>query len=595
MSTSSQSTPRTVLGVYLTVQTIEAVLLRASDDGEQVLHRMVRPRLRLGDATRPDDFSSVLPGMKSSDDIDFTLEVGDGDDDLDLDDPVLQSLQKGKAPTEGAQLFAVQLREILAECRTRGHDTPDLAFCVDTPDVDIVELSLRPDTDAQPSTGLAGLWSRAGALTSGISAEKQALLHTLRAQYDGAFDPKRVEFLPLTDGEDGLRTLALIPTTEEAVTPTLRTLARSDDAIELAGQLLDTDVSLLVHATASHLVPEPDQNTAVVRVGPDDTLLLFLKGTALQHVERLRSLTSFDPAETICSRVLLHQDELKIGNVDHVVLAGGPRDERLTERFETVYEDATIHLLHEDLQKDTLKVAAGVSLTPNAGMALAVAQRLAHAPDVNLFGPVSRTRRRRPSMFAWHTVAALLLLCAASLFFGWRYMEQQQAIANVEYRLSMSPVAMPEMTPDALKQRVDSLNAVHAKYNRALYVLDSLLVGSDEWSRAIERTALQTKEIDGIWFDNWSIDPATITIQGHALDRNKLAELARNFDGTIRELKFTDIQGQRAYPFTITVKRSIQMPEVTLRLREDALSPQKVVSRDASPQTVSQESAASQP
>jgi hypothetical protein len=153
-------------------------------------------------------------------------------------------------------------------------------------------------------------------------------------------------------------------------------------------------------------------------------------------------------------------------------------------------------------------------------------------------------------------------------------MEQQQNIADVEHRLSMSPVAMPELSPEALKQRVDSLNGVHAKYNRALYVLDSLLVGSDEWSRALERTALQTKAIDGIWFDNWSIDAATIEIQGHALDRNNLAELARNLDGTIRELKFTDIQGARAYPFTVTLARDISMPEVTTRLREDALNPQ---------------------
>ena len=572
MSTSS-STPRTALGVYLTPQTIEAVVYRSSEDSAQVLHRMVRPRLRLGDTARADDFSSVLPGMKSSDDVDFTLEVGDGGDDLDLDNPALQSLQKGKGPAEGAKLFAAQLREIVGECRTRGYGTPDLAFCVDTPDVDLVELTIKDEDDSETGARLSGLWNRATAVTSGVSTEKRVLQETLRAQYDRAFDAKRVAFVPMTaPDEDSTRYLALIPTAEEAVTPTLRTLSSTDETIDQLGRLLDAEASLLAHTAASHLAPEPDQTTAVVRVGTDDTLLLFLNGTELHHVERLRSLTSFDPAETICSRVLLHQDELKIGDVDHVLLAGGARDERLVERFEIVYDAAAVHLLHERLQDD-VKLTAGVSLTPDAGVALAAAQRLVHAPTVNLFGPAS-TQRRRPSMFAWHTVAALLLLCAFSLFFGWRYMEQQQNIADVEHRLSMSPVAMPELSPEALKQRVDSLNGVHAKYNRALYVLDSLLVGSDEWSRALERTALQTKAIDGIWFDNWSIDAATIEIQGHALDRNNLAELARNLDGTIRELKFTDIQGARAYPFTVTLARDISMPEVTTRLREDALNPQ---------------------
>jgi Tfp pilus assembly protein PilN len=377
----------------------------------------------------------------------------------------------------------------------------------------------------------------------------------------------------MTADTDGPRVLALVPTAEEAVSPTLRALASTDETIDLAGRLLDTEPSLLAHAATTHVAPEPEQTTAVVRVGTDDTLLLFLTGTELHHVERLRSLTSFDPAETISSRVLLHQDERKIGSVDHVILVGGPRDERLAERFEAVYPDADVHLLHERMQDGETKIAADVSLTPDAAVALAAAQRLVHAPSVNLFGTVARTRRRRPSMFAWHTVAALLLLCATALFFGWRYMEQQQNIADVQHRLSMSPVEMPELTPEALKQRVDSLNAVHAKYNRALYVLDSLLVGSDEWSRTIERTARQTEAIDGIWFDNWSIDASTIEIQGHALKRSNLAEMARNLDGTIQELKFTDIQGARAYPFTVTVQRQIEIPEVTTRLREDALNP----------------------
>ena len=199
-------------------------------------------------------------------------------------------------------------------------------------------------------------------------------------------------------------------------------------------------------------------------------------------------------------------------------------------------------------------------------------------------------------MFAWHTVVALGLLFAAALFFGWRYMEQQQKIADTKHQLSMSPVAMPELTPEALKQRVDSLDAVHAKYNRALYVLDSLLVSSDEWSRAIERTALQTDSIDGIWFDNWNVEASTIEIQGHALKRSNLAEMARNLDGTIQELKFTDIQGARAYPFTVIVQRDVAMPEVTARLREDALNPEiQTVSWEPVDQPVSKKAVEPQP
>ena len=563
---SPTPSPRTVLGVYLTPDTIDAVLLRASDAGEQVLHRMVRPRLRPGDTPSPDDFSSVLPGMKTSDEVDFTLEVGSGPDDLDRSNPGLRSLQHGE--DDDNPLFTAQLREILADCEAHGFGTPDLAFCVDTPDVASVEVTVPPAALEKQT-----LWTRAAALTSGKNNEERVLLEALQDTYDAPFDADRVAFIPMTPTGPDRRVLALVPTAQDAVAPTFRALAATDETVDAAGRLLDAEASLLAHLAATHVPAAPTETTAVVRVGSEDTLLLFLTGPELRRLERLRSLTSFDPAETICSRVLLHQDEYRIKEIDHVLLAGGPRDGRLAERFQAFYEDATVHVLHDVLQDDTVTIRPEVTLTPDAALALAVARRMLHAPAVNLFGDVAHTRRRAPSGLAWHTVAVLGLLFAVALFFGWRYTERQQEIAQVEQRLALSPVEMPDLSPEALQFRVDSLNTVHRTYNRALDVLDSLLVGSDEWSRAIERTARLTDEIDGLWFDNWSIDASTIKIQGHALKRSNLAALTRALEGTVQELKFTDIQGARAYPFLITIPRHIEMPEVTLRLRDEALAP----------------------
>lgn len=568
---SPDSSPRTVLGVSLTPDTIEAVLLRTSDTGDKVLHRMVRPRHQSGGATTSDDFSDVLPGMKTSDEADFTLEVGTGDNDLDLDDPVLRSLQKDDASGGTATLFTAQLREILAECQRKTGERPDLAFCVDTPDVAYVELTVSAAA-VEPQT----FWEQAAALASRTSNEQRALLDALRAAYDAPFDADRVVFVPMASDGPDRRVLALVPTRQESVTPTLRALAATDETVDTAGRLLDTEASLLTHLAATRISPASDETTAVVRVGSEDTLLLFLTGTELRHVERLRSLTAFDPAETICSRVLLHQDEYRIKDIHHVLLAGGPRDGRLAERFEAFYDDATVHVLHDGLLDADVSLGTDVSLTPDAGLALAVAQRMVHAPTVNLFGAGAHTRPRAPSAIAWHTVAVLALLFAVALFFGWRYMEREQEIAQVQQRHALTPVEMPKLTPEALKVRVDSLNAVHRTYTRALHVLDSLLVGSDEWSRAIERTSQLTGEIDGIWFDNWSIDASTIKLQGHALKRSNLAALTRALDGTVQELKFTDIQGARAYPFVITVPRQIELPDVTKKLREEALTPPPV-------------------
>jgi len=579
---ASASSPRTVLGVYVTPQTLEAVLLRDADTGPKVLHRMLRPRLRSGDAPRSDDYAGVLPGMRSSEDVDFTLEVGEGGNDLDFDDAGLTSLPS--AASNGPNLFTAQLREILTECRSLGVDTPDLAFCVDVPEVDYVAVDRRPE-DATPDGGTTGrLWQQAADRWAGRAADPKGLRTALRATYERPFDARRVAFVPLAEGEERERYLALVPTEQESVAPTLRALAATDESISFVQRRLDAEASLLARVAATHVPAESTDSIAVVRVGGEDTLLLFLEGTTLRHVDHLRSVTSFDPVETICSRVLLHQDERRVDEIDHVLLVGGPRGGRLADGFASFYSDAAIHELSTLIRDDvTVTAEVDAGMTPESAVAVAAALQLLNDSGPNLLGKRARPRRRATA-FAWHTMAMLGLLFGVSLFFGWHYMERQHEIADRKQRLEMHPVQLPELSPGALKQRVDSLNAVHARHNRALHVLDSLLVGSDEWSRAIERTARQTDEIDGLWLDNWSIDAATITLKGHALDRTNLAAFARNLGARVQELKFTDIQGVRAYPFTITMPRRIEMPEVTARLREKALMPEmQTASQQAAP------------
>jgi Tfp pilus assembly protein PilN len=470
---------------------------------------------------------------------------------------------------------------MLSECRALGFEAPDLAFCIDAPEVEYVPLTAPAGRVDDEERKVAGLWERATDALAGRSADTRRLLNALKTVAHRPVDAQRVSFLPLVSSEGDECHLALVPTEQESVGPTLRTLSATDETVEFVGRRLDAEAALLAETAAAHVPSGNDDTTAVVRVGAEDTLLLFLSGSTLQHVDHLRSVTSFDPVETICSRVLLHQDERRIEDIHHVLVVGGPRDGRLVDGFATFYENATIHDLSALLRAD-VSIAADVerSLTPESSLAIAAALRHLDATAHNLFGKAAQVRRR-PRAFAWHTVSVMVLLFAVALFFSWRYMDRQQEVASMEQQLAMSPVPLPELTPAALKQRVDSLNAVHARHNRALHVLDSLLVGSDEWSRAIERTARQTDEIDGLWLDNWSIDASTIKLQGHALDRNNLAAFARNLEGTIQELKFTDIQGVRAYPFVVTIPRQIDMPQVTERLREEALSPESGVVSDA--------------
>mgnify|MGYP006269982577 CR=1 FL=1 len=583
MSTSSS---RDVLGVSLTPQSVEAVLLRVDNGQPVVVQRFVHPRLRVGDDALAEDFAAALPGLKTSEESDFTLQVGTRSQEAPLDGTFNgpDGLSGDGAPSPQRTLprtFAGPLRDIIAECTERGFQDLDVIFVTGAPDVAHVEIATHLSTTAPPT----GVWDRLLSwLPFGATTPNDQLIKALRAAHKGGFDARRVKFLPMTPAASGTpRHLALIPTPSDSITPTLKTtLARDLDATAVR---FDSEVTLHTDTVRNYLKPDPKNTTAVVRVGTEDTLILFMSGSELVHVEHPRSLTSYDAPDTIASRVMLYQDEQQIETLDAVVLAGGSPDDRLVDSFRSFYPNAAIGRLHELLTSEHVSGNVDVlgSITPDAGLALAAGLRLIHAPgdDLNLLGVTEDDAGAMP-FFAWHTVAMLLLLVATTLFFVWRYVDQHDEIAELETRINANPIALPNISPQDLKTRVDSLNAVHAQYARALQVLDSLLMGSAEWSATLERAANETSNIEGIWFEEWELEDATITMRGHALDRNRVADLTRNLEGDIHELVYTEIEDKRVYQFEITVPRSTEMPAAALYLRERDLDSAAAASVTAS-------------
>ena len=63
---------------------------------------------------------------------------------------------------------------------------------------------------------------------------------------------------------------------------------------------------------------------------------------------------------------------------------------------------------------------------------------------------------------------------------------------------------------------IDSLEAVHARYMRAINVLEGLLQGSDRWSQALEQMSTEVSEVTGIWIESWNPRGAGLEVTGNA-------------------------------------------------------------------------------
>lgn len=597
-----------ILGVMVTGRGVHGVLLESGADGLRVLRRFMRQRsARLGAGSGLPDVEDGGPGG------DFTLQIGEGGGSDFGDNMFLGSefgsldagaVESGKATAAAPTTFTLELGDIIAECRDAGYHNPTLTFCAAASDVNMVELRL-PGKGGSTETAATRMrqrraGDRAPAKDKASSASRGQLMELLKHQHKGKIDDELVAFIPMVPSEEGMRRfLAVFPKADDAVAATVRALRDQDGRRLPSIRLEDTEVPLFVGLSraALGLMPErgpDDVNTLVVRAGAEDTLVLFMEGDQLRQSENLRSLTAFEAPETICSRVLLLQDEYGIGDVHQVLLLSEEREDDLIGSFEMFFPDARVESLRAfvpQLVEETADTVAPGPMIPAVGVALRLSDDDRYAEvfeDVNLL-PRSLMRRRLNLPVTWHVLALLVVLFCTVLFFMARYFsiesqitEHEQTIQELQAQTGSIPADITDAR--ALQARIDSLQALHARYMRALDVLEGLLRGSDLWSRALEETSAGVAKTSGIWIEDWSPAGSNLQLVGTSMERDRVVQLADRLDANIAELTFSEIREWPVYSFKMQVPLENALPEAAMFLRQQVASGQEA-SADSLPVT----------
>jgi Tfp pilus assembly protein PilN len=575
-----------VLGMIATSRAVHAVLLAGGPDGPEVLRRFSRQRARSVSGSPQSVPVGVTEGTQEdfSSSSDFTIQFGDSSGSgkdlflssefVGLDGEDGEESGSGNAPVS---TFELEFRDIIEECEANGYRDPAIAFTLAAADIFMFELRM-PDRPR------------------GKRPEREALIDLLAEQFKGVFDEERVIFLPLGSGEEGpRRQLAIFPKGTDPVTATLGLLSAQRERLP-AVQLLDVEVGQLIgltrlalqHANAypseeteseddefapSVATPDGPPNTLVVRAGFEDTLVLFMQGDTVLHCESLRSLTAFDAPETICSRILLQQDEHAVGDIHRVLLVSEEREQDLVETFEMFFPDSRVETLRSYLPKSVGDATEGSSA---AVVATGAALRLFGGPEVdgaferiNLL-PRKLLRRRVRLPITWPAIALAMLIGLTTVFFATTYSRADQEIATYRDRLGQLAVEEIHMDVATLQASIDSMQQLYATYTRALQVLDTLLVGSDRWSRILEKTAREASGVKGIWIENMRPQGGRLTLTGNATSRDKIVQFAERTGAEIETLTFSEIRDWPVYAFGLQIRIEDELPAAARYLRERA-------------------------
>lgn len=578
-----------VLGINVTAETIEAALMRRHDDRTEVLHRFTRARSRKTKLVGAESLAMALPGLKGSDDADYTLHVGHGSSGDGADFPPSDfSKQAGtgksgkKTSTTGMagghiHPFAAQLKEIIQECGALGFGTLELAFAVAPPDVAYVVLTLPSST-----VGNNGNSDSSDEENDTISTKpddltaftRKRLLELLPEHHPGMIDQERVAFLPLVSVSDQRRVLAIVAEPTEPVSATLRMLRdKKQGAVLPPTRLLSGELSTYVSLFGQAANADPEERTAIVRVGSEDTLVLFFEGPDLLYGERLHSLSVFDLPETVCSRVILQQDEKKIGDLHSVLLVDGGRNDKLLHSFDNFFPDAEVRSLRTMLAEhgvglsDTPEEPLRGSLIPGIAAGLAVLEKWPSLETTNLLPRQLKRQERRRKGGAWHTYAAgILVMLLLAVGIG-RFATTQSRVNSEREEFRLSPPSLPLENPDLLQARVDSLANAYTTYTRALHILDSLLVGSDQWIQMMSQVTRTVTASGNTWLSKWTPESGVLRLQGSSTGRLNIVDLSRRLNGAIEQVTYEDIGGRRVYNFEMITAIPAEFPQAAIYLR----------------------------
>lgn len=581
-----------ILAITISSRRIEGVLVHDSPTEPVILRTFSRKRA--GHAAVELDEPAIendLPG-----DISFTSTEDSG-----LNAGMFLASEFGGLPNEEdpeAELLPppqiavpcdLEVLDIVSECADAGYDNVQLIFVLPT---DYLGTEVVTPDDAEKAT--AG--DEKGKAKKAKKSRKDAALKNLLASHPGLKEGK-VEFLPLHDFQGESRNqLALFAQSTEPVSVSMEAIRNRNKTFPNVSAL-ENEVTLLLGAARAALIAEQRYNivaevvaqeseddrsslgeeevSVLIRVGSEDTLVMFLAGNEMVHFESLRSITAFDPAETICSRVLLMHDEFGLGDSDRILLFADESEERIKESLERVFPDSHISMLRTLIPpfEEVRKKPVGTETLLSALGALRLVRDdvwQSVFPAIDFLDPKLRGRKFTLP-FSWPVAAMIVVLFASTLFFVYRYFEQSHQIEMVRYELRNYPEDMISGDAADLQMKIDSLMMRSSGFAESLDVLDSLLVGSDVWSRALERTSVHTGDVSGLWISQWREEnDGQLVVTGRAMDRNDIVEFASETDGNIENITFAEIRSVPVYEFRMTMRINRSLPEAAIYLRENA-------------------------
>jgi len=310
----------------------------------------------------------------------------------------------------------------------------------------------------------------------------------------------------------------------------------------------------------------PTEVSVIIYVGVEFTRLIFMRGNQFYQFAPIlgEGYDSPNLQNTVYSRLLLEQDNLAIPRISKIILAGESKRIGLKEFLLQQLPDQDVDYLYGtqlDLSSLTAEQQESVS---EFAVPIGAAWRVLEPTNPRLYSinllPADIREGQRVFKLAWHGFLLMGLLFFSALFFTLQIGIKTKDIDDLGKVLELKQSQIEEN--QTLMSSIEALQAQLARYQTSLALYDTLVPGTDRWSKALTQISHGVEDLNSIWLTDFSTsEGGLVTMNGFSIYRTRIPRLSTLFDmSVLKEVFVREIREQTVYNYKIEVRAPSSTP-----------------------------------
>jgi Tfp pilus assembly protein PilN len=304
---------------------------------------------------------------------------------------------------------------------------------------------------------------------------------------------------------------------------------------------------------------QPEDVSVVIYVGVEFTRLIFMRGDHFYQFAPIigEGYDSPNLQNTVYSRLLLEQDNLAIPRINRIILAGQCKRIGFKEFLSQQLPDQEIEYLLTPQLDTSMLSAEDQDMVSEYAIAIGTAWKVLepdnkHLYNINLL-PAEVREGQRVFKLAWHGYLLLALLFAGTLLFTMQITQKNKEIGDLRSQLTLKESQRAENL--TLSNSIMALEEQLGRYRASLALYDSLVPGSERWSKILTQLSHGVEDLNSIWLTDFNgTEAGAVNLNGYAVYRTRIPRLSTLFEtALLQEVTVQSIREQTVYRYKIDV------------------------------------------